>query len=127
VADAVESFRNAMQDGKKPDHKLAERIAHACRDLLQASWYGTDPIKCHGREAPHESRLPAGSSSALGSDQIMCCRDPKDPDRKGSDRLTRLGTEASVARPTARDEGLRDALVPATGREGGREHGCQPT
>jgi hypothetical protein len=43
VADAVESFRNAMQDGKKPDHKLAERIAHACRDLLQASWYGTDP------------------------------------------------------------------------------------
>jgi hypothetical protein len=44
VADAVEMFRSAMQDGKKPDHKLAERIAHACRDLMQASWYGRDPI-----------------------------------------------------------------------------------
>lgn len=44
VADAIESFRNAMQGGKTPDRRLAERIAHACRDLMQASWYGTDPI-----------------------------------------------------------------------------------
>src|SRR5262245_64175208 len=44
VADAVESLRIAMQDGKKPDLKLAERVAHACSDPMQASWYGRDPI-----------------------------------------------------------------------------------
>jgi hypothetical protein len=44
VGDAVDAFRKAMHDGKTPDARLAERIAHACRNLMQASWYGQDPI-----------------------------------------------------------------------------------